>query len=171
MMSREWRRLSEKIREMIESFQDDGAVKLSEIARQLGVEVKAATLKPGLSGEIKRKPDGGFRIRVNRHDPKRRQRFTVAHEIAHFLLHQDQIGDGIEDDKLYRSELSDRREQEANRLAADILMPERLIRFALEEAEEKDVGDKALYLANQLDVSESAMSIRMESLGIDADGA
>ncbi|WP_198152587.1 ImmA/IrrE family metallo-endopeptidase [Tsuneonella dongtanensis] len=133
--------------------------------------MKAATLSPGISGEITRAPDGTYTIRVNRHDPKRRQRFTVAHELAHFLLHRDQIGNGIQDDKLYRSSLSDRREQEANRLAADILMPPHLIDAALNDAIEKDVGDRLAHLANELNVSEPAMSVRLETLRIDIDGA
>lgn len=169
-MSREWRELSPQIRATIEQFQDDGAVKLRSIANALGVEVKAATLSPGISGEIKKIAENQYSIRVNRHDPKKRQRFTVAHELAHFLLHREQIGNGIQDDKLYRSTLSDRREHEANRLAACILMPAGLIRQALNDAEEKGVGDKLIYLANELEVSESAISIRLESLGIDIDG-
>ncbi|MDP9139968.1 MAG: ImmA/IrrE family metallo-endopeptidase, partial [Pseudomonadota bacterium] len=97
----------------------------------------------------------------NRHDPPKRQRFTVAHEIAHFLLHRDDIGDGISDDVLYRSNLSDKREQQANRLAADILMPATLIANAKEDAEEKGVGDVALYLSEMFVVSEAAMQIKL----------
>ncbi|GAB5481992.1 MAG: hypothetical protein Pars92KO_17490 [Parasphingorhabdus sp.] len=170
-MSGEWNRLDQETKDKIEVFQEKGPVKLSLIAQALEVEVKSATLKPGISGEIKRKDGDGYRIRVNRHDPKKRQRFTVAHELAHFLLHQDQIGDGIEDDKLYRSTLSDRTEQEANRLAAEILMPRNLVEDALEAAEEKGVGDKVLFVADELNVSESAMAIRFEVLGIDPNGA
>ena len=169
-MSREWRALDMPTRTLIRNFQDEGAVKLRGIANALGVEVKSATLRPGISGEINRHENGSYTIRVNRHDPRTRQRFTVAHELAHFLLHRDQIGDGIQDDKLYRSSLSDRREQEANRLAADILMPLNLIQQALEAADEKGVGDKLVYLANELNVSESAISIRLDTLGIEVDG-
>lgn len=169
-MSPEWRSLEPGTRLVIQGFQIGGAVRLREMAVALGVEVKAATLQPGISGEINRGPDGRYTIRVNRHDPKRRQRFTVAHEIAHFLLHRDQIGNGIQDDKLYRSALSDRREQEANRLAADLLMPVHLIREALTESGKKDVEGRLTHLANRLKVSEPAMSVRLESLRIDING-
>lgn len=86
---------------------------------------------------------------------------TAAHELAHLLLHREEIGSGIEDDVLYRSSLSDRREHQANRLAADILMPEALLTEAREAAEEKGVGDVALYLSDLFAVSEAAMRIKV----------
>ncbi|TXC69601.1 ImmA/IrrE family metallo-endopeptidase [Sphingomonas ginsenosidivorax] len=160
-MSPEWNRLTPAVRVQIEAFQDAPPVRLPELARALGVSVKASTLGPGISGEIRPADDGGFVIRINRHDPPKRQRFTVAHELAHFLLHSDEIGNGIEDDVLYRSSLSDRREQQANRLAADILMPGDLVAEAREAAEEKGVGDVVLYLADLFAVSEAAMRIKI----------
>lgn len=160
-MSPEWNRLDPAVRAQIEAFQDAPPVRLPELARALGVPIKAATLGPGISGEIRPGERDGFVIRINRHDPAKRQRFTVAHEIAHFLLHRDEIGTGIEDDVLYRSSLSDRREQQANRLAADILMPNDLLADAREAAEEKGVGDIVLYLADLFAVSEAAMRIKV----------
>lgn len=159
-MSPEWNTLDPAVRNLIETFQDAAPVRLPDLARALGVPVKAATLGPGISGEIRPGGEGNFIIRVNRHDPPKRQRFTVAHEIAHFLLHRDQIGSGIEDDVLYRSNLSNRREQQANRLAADILMPGALLVEARDAAEEKGVGDVVLYLADLFAVSEAAMRIK-----------
>jgi len=160
-MSREWNQLDPAIRRRIEQFQGMAPVRLPDLARELGVPVKAATLAPGISGEIR--PDGrhGFIIRVNRHDAHVRQRFTVAHELAHFLLHSANIGDGIEDDVLYRSALSDRREQEANRLAADILMPDQLVQNERDTARADGIEDIVLHLADRFGVSEAAMRIKL----------
>lgn len=160
MMNREWYQLSPDIRACITQFQDAPPVRLSELAKALGVPIKASTLGPGISGEI-RPAEAGFVIRINRHDPAKRQRFTVAHELAHFLLHHDDIATGIQDSVLYRSRLTDAREQQANRLAADILMPTHLLAEAREAAEEKGVGDVILYLADMFGVSEEAMRIRI----------
>lgn len=165
-MSPEWQSLGNEIRRAIEDHQDTTPVRLSELARELGVPVKAATLAPGISGEIRPNAGEGFIIRINRHDPSKRQRFSVAHELAHFLLHSDQIGAGISDDVLYRSSLSDRREAQANRLAADILMPDQLVRQEVEVAREKGVGDLVLFLADEFAVSEAAMRIKLDQLGI-----
>lgn len=162
-MSPEWNLLPPEVRASIQEFQDVPPIRLPDLARALGVSVKAATLAPGISGEIRPAEGGnGFVIRINRHDPPKRQRFTVAHELAHFLLHRDEIGAGIEDDVLYRSNLSDRREHQANRLAADILMPDDLVGEAREEAEEIGVGDVVLHLAEIFGVSEAAMRIKVE---------
>lgn len=162
MTSREWAHLPSPVRETIQAHQLDLPIKLSSIARALNVELRAATLPVGISGELRPDPASGkFIIRANRHDGARRQRFTIAHEIAHYLLHRDQIGSGITDDVLYRSGLSDSREAEANRLAADILMPRSLIDESRTEAERLGVADVVGYLADKFEVSEAAMRIRL----------
>lgn len=163
MMSREWRLLDPALRAAIEAQQTVAPVKLSTIAQALGVKLRASTLPSGISGEIRPDPESvsGFTVRVNRHDGARRQRFTIAHELSHFLLHRDQIGDGITDDVLYRSEISDAREAEANRLAADILMPRNLVSEWVDRARALGVDDIPAYLAEQFDVSEAAMRIRL----------
>lgn len=163
MTSREWNQLDPAVRRRIEQFQRDAPVRLPNLARELGVPVKSATLAPGISGEIRPNDGNGFVIRVNRHDAHVRQRFTVAHELAHFLLHSENIGDGIEDDILYRSTLSDRREQEANRLAADILMPDQLVQNEYNAARENGIEDIVLHLAGRFGVSEAAMRIKLGS--------
>lgn len=165
-MSPEWSSLDAELRDLISDHQDISRVRLADLAKALGVSIKSATLAPGISGEIRPRDGGGFVIRVNRHDPSKRQRFTVAHEISHFLLHSDHIGNGISDDVLYRSSLSDRREAQANRLAADILMPDNLIREQVGAAQEKGVGDIVLFLAEEFSVSEAAMRIKLENLGV-----
>lgn len=166
MMSREWRSLPQTVREQLSAHQSTVPVKLGAIAKALGLKLTASTLPAGISGEIRPDPtsEAGFNVRVNRHDSGKRQRFTVAHEIGHFLLHRDQIGDGISDDVLYRSTLSDRREAEANRIAADLLMPDHLVAEWLTKARELDVEDEAAYLAEVFDVSEAAMKIRLEMI-------
>lgn len=166
-LSREWRVLPEEHRRIIEGAQAGVPVRLSVIAAGLGIPVLAATLPPGVSGEIR--PDeaaaSGYLVRVSRHEPKVRQRFTVAHEIAHFLLHRDLIGKGIRDDVLYRSKtLSDATEAEANRLAADILMPHHLLQRIIAERQALGLPTESNDLAMVFEVSDAAMRIR---LGLD----
>ena len=161
MGNKEWEGLPQDIRETVQAHQTEAPIRLATIARAIGVEVLAATLPPGISGEIRPKADGRFAIRVNRHDPIRRQRFTIAHEIAHFILHRDQIGSGLKDDVLYRSTLSDHREAEANRLAANILMPQHLVDELLQNARAQQVEDIVNYLADRFEVSEASMKIRL----------
>ena len=163
MMSREWRSLPDDVRVTIEAHQQSAPVKLAPLARALGVKLRASTLPAGISGEIR--PDeerpGCFAVRVNRHDSPRRQRFTIAHELSHFLIHRDEIGDGITDDVLYRSGISDSREAQANRLAADLLMPQALMTTYVQQARALNIEDIPAYLAQLFEVSEAAMKIRL----------
>src|SRR3546814_7645933 len=102
--------------------------------------------------DAERGGESGFAIYVNGSHPRVRRRFSIAHEIAHFALHRNLIGDGVTDDAMYRSNLSSAVEVQANRMAADILMPWHLIR----EATDKGI-DTVERLAEYFDVSRSTM--------------
>lgn len=158
--SRELRSLPLGVQQLISAHQETVPVNLVGLAAALNLNVKSATLSPGISGEIRPDGLGGYIIRVNRHDSPGRQRFTVAHEIAHFLLHEEYIGAGITDDALYRSAQSDRIEAEANRLASDIVMPTSRVRDAVGE---RSTASGALEeeLAVKFAVSPAAMKIKL----------
>jgi len=111
-------------------------IMLSPLAEKLGLEVyKVDGWDNDISGKIVKDEDkggsSGYAIYVNAKHGLNRRRFTIAHEIAHYVLHQPLIGDGILDDALYRSGLNHHIEIEANQLAADILMPWNYIREKL----------------------------------------
>jgi hypothetical protein len=161
MNSHTWAKLDPRMKATISRFQAAPPVDVRGLARALGVPVKAATLPPNISGEIRPGEEGGYIIRVSRHDSPGRQRFTVAHELAHYILHRHLIGKGITDDALYRSGQSDAVEAEANRLAADILMPADLIRERRRVVERIGVDDVADSLAQTFEVSPVAMKIRL----------
>ncbi len=144
---------------------DRAPVRLLDMASSLGLTVDMdAPLPPGISGQIKRvrHPEGDhYRIDVNRNDGATRRRFTLAHEIAHFLLHREFLDAELTDDRMYRSRLGDAMERQANRMAAQLLMPEGLVHFAWNLG----VHNVAL-LAGAFDVSEQAMEIRLRELGL-----
>ena len=158
--SREWKGLLEGQVTAIREHQNEFPVKVGAIAKAFEIIVKKSTLAAGISGEIK-EVDDICTIRINRHDVKARQRFTLAHEIAHFLLHKDKIGDGITDDILYRSRLSDELEAQANKLAADIIMPWVLIQERLVNYTDLKVEQKIERLAEEAEVSTTAIKIRL----------
>ncbi|SNS08138.1 protein of unknown function [Antarctobacter heliothermus] len=147
--------------EIVRQHQIAAPVQTVPIAQAMGVNVYHVPNWPNeLSGKIMKSAqhggNSGYAIYVNQgHHPNRR-RFTTAHEIAHFILHQDAIGDGITDDGLYRSRLSNAMEAQANRLAADILMPWHLLNPYIDRGT-TEVGE----LAGIFGVSLSAMSIRL----------
>lgn len=162
-MVREWSRIDDNERNIIAPYLTAAPVKVAGVARALGIEVKSATLKPRISGQIQ--PSNvsisGYRIRINRHEPLVRQRFTIAHEIAHYLLHRELIGEGLEDTILYRSTLSNTIEAEANRLAADLIMPKDLILTSLRNRGGDATVEVVSEMASEFQVSEPAMKIRL----------
>ena len=145
--------------EVVRGNQTVPPVQTVPIAKELGLgvyKVDFGQQSKNLSGLIKKEEDGKLNIYVNRNHHVYRRRFTIAHEIAHFILHKDEIGDGVIDDALYRSGLTNVIESQVNSLAADILMPLRLIDIELN----KGVADIEK-LADIFDVSKSSMSIRI----------
>ena len=146
---------------IIREYQDRAPVDVVRMAENgFRLKVWEQVLPPEISGKIKRDPkfggDAQYSIIVNKSESKNRKRFTVAHEVAHYLLHRGLIGDELTDDPLYRSGLSTLQEVQANKLAADILMP-----FALIEREMRDGIRSISELARRFQVSEQAMSIRL----------
>ncbi|MEQ1298470.1 ImmA/IrrE family metallo-endopeptidase [Acinetobacter soli] len=160
-ISNEWNSLCSEYQQLLETHQTTYPVQLGAIAKALGIKILSSTLRSDISGEI-RETNGEVTIKVNRHDAKTRQRFTVAHELSHYFLHRDLLKDGIVDDVLYRSSHSTSIEQEANRLAADILMPIHLLnKLVLQCNHEKETSRKIEYLAQELNVSITALKIRL----------
>jgi hypothetical protein len=137
-------------------------VMVGPIARDLGINVKRMSLGSAVAGQLRRDRahggSSGFVVFLNSDDNEVRQKFTLAHEIAHFVLHRDLIDQGIVDDTMYRSELNDHLEAEANRLAADIIMPVRLVRRAMQAEQDPKK------LADMFGVSERAMRIRLDRM-------
>lgn len=146
--------------QVIRARQTEAPVNVLAIANDFGIKVFRAKLSPSVSGVLRRDDLGGesgYLILVRESDPPRRQRFTIAHELGHFVLHRasaDRPG-GIEDDEFYRA-LSGPLEREANDFAAEVLMPMNLVR-QLQQAGHVALDD----LATRLGVSRQALAIRM----------
>ena len=147
--------------EIIAKYQTTAPVDVVAIAGELGIRVwEMHDLREGVSGQIWKDPvnggTSGFSIGVRASEPRTRKRFTVAHELAHYILHRSRLDGGIFEDVMYRGGLSGREEIQANQMAADILMPFSLIRRLM------DQGDNTIeILANRLLVSEPALKIRL----------
>jgi hypothetical protein len=146
----------------IAKFQTGAPVDVEAIARHFGISVYYRDLGPDVAGMLVRdRPNGGasgFAIFVNSKNEANRQRFTLAHEIAHFVLHRDLVGASVTDDAMYRSNLSNAFESQAHRLAADILMPSIIVKTVLQ------LGLPLGELARRFGVSEQALKIRIDGM-------
>jgi hypothetical protein len=104
-----------------------------------------------------------------------RQRFTVAHELGHFILHQHEMGRFIADTKdLIREEGDAKKiadmERQANRFAAELLMPAEVCIARAKEFRAKyevlPLQPFAYQLAAELLVSPEAMRYRLKDAEI-----
>lgn len=161
--SREWFKVREADRIVLERHLGEVPVKLGAIARDFGIDVKLSSLPLNISGQIT-KTTSGYEIKINRHESRQRQRFTLAHELAHYLLHRDiidRMGGTLTDNVLYRSGASENIEFEANRLASQIVMPEAALRRAYSKYGDHLSESAVELLAEEFGVSKAAMEIRI----------
>ena len=139
-------------------------VNVLEIARGSGVEVYATEFSEAdgedVSGSIEIE-DGNPVIYVNQEHSETRQRFTIAHELGHWFCGHLTGEDGkiIDNAKRKRSAKWDVNEREANQFAAELLMPSRLLKLAIESGIKRHND-----LAVLFHVSQEAMSYRLQNV-------
>jgi Zn-dependent peptidase ImmA (M78 family) len=150
------------------------------MARDLGLEIyETKDFENTQSGSIVKEGDKYIIYINSKHSPTRK-RFSIAHEIGHFLKHRDKLdkgqelvdyiiqtapnGDTAKVPALHRKidrDMSDeerKQEQSANAFAAELLMPEDEFKKVFEGA--TTIEEVAEYF----NVSPSAATIRSKSL-------
>ncbi|NKJ03853.1 ImmA/IrrE family metallo-endopeptidase [Rhizobium sp. SG741] len=146
-----------------------GPVDPVAVANELGLKVFNATFDDeGIHGLIAKRPTNTS-IFVNVNDKPVRKRFTVAHELGHFVLHLA-AGEGefIDTQDNFRTvqdpdtpwDDTRRAEWEANVFAAALLMPREAVLRAW-----KEIGDPD-GMAAYFQVSRQAMALRLDGLGL-----
>lgn len=168
-----------RIRRLVEQFLDENGidrppVPVERIAQSRGLLVRRQSVDDSdISGFLFRQGTDVI-IGVNSAHPRVRQRFTIAHELGHFLLHaagSDDIHVDRRFEVKFRDDLSsqgiDSDEREANHFAAELLMPQRFIERELRDVGEMDLVDDYFLrkLARRYSVSTQAMLFRLANLG------
>lgn len=165
--------IEEKAEKILNDFNISSApIDVFSVAENLNVSVQAANLEDEVSGLYVLKGNASY-IMFNETEGQPRQRFTVAHELGHFLLHSKDNNFFIDkfQTTLYRNAESSSgaklKEREANAFAAALLMPKKLILEVVNgmgaNNTEEDFVDK---LSKIFNVSEQAMTIRLSNLGL-----
>jgi Zn-dependent peptidase ImmA (M78 family) len=158
----------------------EAPINLERLAEKLKLSIEPQDLDDDVSGFLL-KNEGKSIIGLNRNHPNVRKRFTMAHEIGHFKLHNlesplfvDYFYKGSmlrskESNKIYRSTHHSNNpimEKEANFFAANLLMPKILVKIHINELNDTlGYDDKLAKLADIFQVSEQAMDYRLKSLG------
>lgn len=145
---------------VIEQHWNSSPVPIDTIIREIGLDLSYEPMADEISGYIERQ-GGSYRIVVNSNHAQTRQRFTAAHELGHYIYHRDLLGDGVGDNRAYRTDGTDRpnpnirpiHERQANSFAANVLMPRHRL---------TDVANQSTAaLAANFGVSQAAMKIRL----------
>lgn len=145
-------------------------IPVEKIADFLGARVAYEAFDGDVSGMLYREADQTL-IGVNSTHAATRQRFTLAHEIAHLRLHK---GQPVFIDRLvrvnWRDGTSDQEEVQANAFAAELLMPRKFMTQEIERAVAKarQIAPEQLILelAETFRVSQEAMRYRLINLGV-----
>jgi Zn-dependent peptidase ImmA (M78 family) len=150
-------------------------VEVEHLAERLGVAVVRESAEDDLSGFLLRDQRKNHAIiGVNADHHENRQRFTMAHELGHFLLHR---GEELHIDKEwsgYRIKLRDSKssagtnidEIEANLFAAELLMPLRFLDADLAKNVPLNIDDDRIaHLAKRYKVSAQSLTLRLTYLG------
>ncbi len=149
-------------------------INLEKIAALANANVKITQLEAGLSGFAYQKNGTKF-IGINAGDGLARQRFTFAHELGHLFLHKNESVSYDMGLMMLRNDHSsdgtDIKEIEANRFAAELLMPEEELRLDLQSSpgidfmsDDDDTAAFVKKLADKYQVSSRAMSVRISTL-------
>jgi len=136
------------------------------IATSLGLRVFEAVLESSISGALVKIADEDDPvILLNDNEGERRQRFTCAHELGHYVRRinsgEDRLSyQWIDHRRQLQEPWNNEEEQYANAFAAELLMPRLLITAA------RQSGKSVVDLASEFQVSASAMGFRLKNLGM-----
>lgn len=151
---------------------DQLPIELDSVADYLNVDVAYEDLDDNVSGFLKASSDRVVAV-INSKHHRNRKRFTLAHELGHYVLHaENAVSDvlHINQPQVYHrdthsSEGIIRQEIEANRFASALLMPKHLLDDLLETHTDL-LGDSNIdSLAKDIGVSVQALSFRLSNLG------
>jgi Zn-dependent peptidase ImmA (M78 family) len=148
----------------------DAPVPVEDLARSLGAEVVYRGFEGDVSGMVYRDKAQKL-IGVNSSHGANRQRFTVAHEVGHLVLHKGTpvFVDSFEGRINWRDGASAQEESEANAFAAELLMPRSLVVRKVQDAMESSSPspfELIAHMAKTFKVSQQSMRYRLENLGV-----
>jgi Zn-dependent peptidase ImmA (M78 family) len=140
---------------------------VEKLAEALGLYIRYESLNNEIPGALKREISDNSNkwiIYINNKYPKTRQRFTIAHEIAHYCLHRYKKT-SFEDVVFFRGIAVSSEEYATNKFAGEILMPESIFREQI-----KNGMTKISNLADYFGVSALALRVRAKYLGLEGHG-
>lgn len=101
---------------------------IEALTAKLGIVILKEDGEEDFSGCIEQRSDGRFYLSVNKYHNIRRQRFTIAHELGHYILHRNRLNEIGRETILMREPAAlTQVEREANDFASELLIPKAVI--------------------------------------------
>ncbi len=168
--------IKNEVDKLIENCFDNYIFDVKKACNKLGIKLlEAEFTDTSISGIIsKDKEDNKYSIYVNKDHSIPRKRFTICHELGHFISYKQnsfsresfEKNNGFKDQSSiihYRSESHNKNycqiEAEANEIAADLLMPKDLIERYIKYNPNSTIEN----ISDSFYVSTAAMSVRLKN--------
>lgn len=165
-----------RIEEITQSILRDQATgfetNLEKISKKFGILIKEDILKDSTISGFLFNDSVQPIIGVNAEQSETRKRFTIAHELGHFILHNQkmtinrrpiQFRDARSEEGIHEDEI------EANHFAACILLPKEKVESYLEKNHHHEVGQEEdsfmVEMSKKFNVSMQSLILRLNSLG------
>ena len=163
-------KLAQKIIAQYNYSFDTLPVNIEQIIKDHNIILREESLPGDVSGvlDTRKKPI----ILVCKKDPPVRKRFTMAHELGHFLFHARQPSVYMDTKTFFRNSISSEgkhmEEKQANRFASELLMPTNILLNVFDEntsfSNDSDDEDIIHRLADKFEVSISAFVFKLHGV-------
>lgn len=146
-----------------------GRIDVIELANSLGIKVYSTSKMDVPSFIAFDSESNCYEIFVNSNERVTRQRFSIAHELAHYVEHRDKIMKFGIVGRQNNYSLTAKEELQADELAANILMPEKCITSFLSNLDitkETKIDETVVKkVANEFEVSLLSAIMRLRGMG------
>jgi Zn-dependent peptidase ImmA (M78 family) len=163
------KKAKEAVRKILDRFGSKIPIGIDAIVKAHGLKIfENNEMESSVSGILMIKGENAG-VMVNIYHPEVRKRFTIAHELGHYILHRSESDVFVDEAPIfYRGALSeggvDAREIEANVFAAELMMPEESVRADFKAGRFRTPDDAIVELAARYDISRAAMRYRLRQL-------
>jgi Zn-dependent peptidase ImmA (M78 family) len=151
-------------------------IDVKALIKKLKIKLELVDFGDEISGVLVTEK-GKTKIGYSKNESSQRQRFTLAHELGHFILHVKDSTDKLFVDNvkvMYRKQAFTRTEKmqevEANQFAASLLMPKDIVMERYNHLINKNssiIDDEIVTeLSGDFKVSQLAMNFRLSNLGL-----
>lgn len=147
---------------------DVSDVDVIALAKNMGLRIEEVEFKEQDISGVLSKVDNTYVISINKQDTYTRKRFTIAHEIGHYVLGHLNDASFNHMEIFRKSGQKDDKEVDANKFAATLLIDKQVLKnvcFIVRKL--KDRSSKISLAADFFDVSKSTLEYRIKNLGLE----